>query len=85
MFTFLLNAIIFLTIFNIGRVVSWFQTKRWLGGNPAYTIILPLSLALLLTVIDGFRLAFVYKLGIFFLGAFGLYWLASQISRLNRW
>ncbi|NPV89355.1 MAG: hypothetical protein HPY50_01095 [Firmicutes bacterium] len=85
LYDFILNAVIFLVIFNIGRAVSWFRTRQWLGGNPAYSIFLPLGLAFLLTVVDDIRLGFAYQLAIFLLGALGVYWLAAQLGRRSRW
>jgi hypothetical protein len=85
LYDFLLNAIIFLIIFNAGRIASWFKTRRWAEGSPAFTVLLPLGLALLLTAVDGTRLNFAYRLALFLLGALGLYWLAAQVSRRRRW
>lgn len=81
---FLINASVFMLVFNITRLTSWYRTRRWEKGNPAFTIFLPVSLALLLTVIDSIRLFFAYQLAIFIAGAIGLYWLSSKLSRLPK-
>lgn len=81
---FLINAVVFLMVFNIARFASWYKTRRWVGGNPVFSIFLPISLALLLTVIDSFRLFFAYQLAIFLVGALGLYWVSSYLNRFQK-
>ena len=78
---FIINTAVFLLVFNISRLASWYQTRRWIGGNLVFTVFLPIYLALLLTVVDSFRLFFAYQLAFFLVGAVGIYWLVSYLNR----
>jgi hypothetical protein len=79
-----LNSIVFIMVFNLSRIVTWFQTRTWKFGNPVLTVFLPLTLALALTVVDSLRLYFVYQLIILVVTGGLLYWLTYKTKK-DRW
>lgn len=78
----ILNAGIFIVVFNLPQLLKpKEQRKPW---NLTFSLVLPISLALLLTVIDSFRLFFAYQLLLFMGGAAVIYWLLIKWNSANR-
>ncbi|NLK52338.1 MAG: hypothetical protein GX295_07825 [Syntrophomonadaceae bacterium] len=83
-FNWVLNSLVFLLVFNFTPIINWYHTRTWEWRNPYFSLLLPLGLALVLTVVDSLRLYFVYQVLILVIAAGALYWLFGFLNRPRR-
>jgi len=71
----ILNCLLFLAIINLGY---WARHRRNKEAYPFYpSILLPVALGTVLTLIDSLRLSFLQQLVFFLIAAALIYWLIS--------
>jgi len=82
-FNWILNSLVFLVIFNLSQIISWYRTRIWQPTNSFFSFVFPLVLALVLTIVDSLRLYVIVQIIILAVVGIFLYWLFISYYRGN--